>query len=305
MNRDSSPDAGPGASRPQTLTFGLAAAALFLYLLWGGNPVAAKFALTGLPPIGLAGLRFTIAAVLLGIWAAVRRERVTPARRELPPLVLNGLLFTAQIATFNLGVFWSNASHGAVLVNAFPILVAVFAHFYLVGDRLSAGKVLGIALGFLGIVAVFFDRWGHEPSRMVRGDLVLILSAVILGWQNTYFKDVLGRVSAYKIVFSQMAISLPFYYAYSFAFEGLAHARPSLAVLGALAYQGVIVGAFSFTAWALILRKVPVSKLSVFALSTPVWGVIFSYLLLGEPVTSMLAVGVALVAVGIGIAARA
>jgi len=287
------------------MPIGLAAAALFLYLLWGGNPVAAKLALTGLPPIGLAGLRFALAASFLGIWCAARREPVLPARDEMRPLLINGLLFTAQIATFHLGVFWSSANHSSVLVNSFPIFVAVFAHFYLVGDRLSPSKVLGIALGFIGVVAVFFDRWGNEPGVMIRGDLVLILSALILGWQNTYFKDVLERVSPYKSVFSQMAMCVPIYLIYSVAFEGLLHARVDAVILGALAYQGIIVGAFSFTAWALILRRVPVSKLAVFAFSTPVWGVILSYLILGEPLTWMLAAGVGLVAVGIAIAARA
>lgn len=287
------------------MPIGLAAAALFLYLLWGGNPVAAKLALTGLPPIGLAGLRFALAALFLGIWCVLRREAVVPTREERWPLLINGVLFTAQIATFHLGVFWSSANHSAVLVNSFPIFVAVSAHFYLVGDRLSVSKVLGIALGFIGVVAVFFDRWGNEPGLMVQGDLVLILSALILGWQNTYFKDVLERVSPYKSVFSQMAMCVPVYLVYSVAFEGLLHARVDAVILGALAYQGIIVGAFSFTAWALILRRVPVSKLAVFAFSTPVWGVIFSYLILGEPLTWMLAAGVGLVAAGIAIAARA
>jgi len=273
-------------------------------MLWGGNPVAAKVALTRIPPIGLAGLRFGLAALCLGLWCGLGREPLRPSRREAPPLLVNGLLFTAQIATFHLGVFWSSASHSAVLVNAFPIFVAVFAHFMLVGDRLSASKVTGVMLGFAGVVTVFLDRWGREPAAMVRGDVVLIVSAVILGVQNTYFKNLLARISPYKIVFSQMAICLPPYFAYSLAFEGLLRARPNALVLGALAYQGILVGAFSFTAWAVILRRVPVSKLSVFAFSSPLWGVAFSYLFLGEPLTWMLLMGGGLVAVGIAVAAR-
>jgi drug/metabolite transporter (DMT)-like permease len=291
----------PSLPKPQRVTAGLASAALFLYLLWGGNPVAAKVALTRIPPIGLAGLRFGLAALCLGLWCGLRREPLRPPRREVRPLLVNGLLFTVQIATFHLGVFWSSASHSAVLVNAFPIFVAVFAHFMLVGDRLSAAKITGILLGFAGVVTVFLDHWGGEPATMVRGDVVLILSAVILGVQNTYFKDLLARISPYQMVFSQMAISLPAFFAYSLAFEGLLRAHPTALVLGALAYQGILVGAVSFTAWAVILRRMPVSKLSVFAFSSPLWGVAFSYLFLGEPLTWMLALGMLMVAVGIGI----
>ena len=296
---------GPTPAGPAThVPVGLALAALILYLLWGANPVAAKIALTRIPPIGLAGLRFTLAAAGLALWSAYRRERLLPARAEISPLLANGLMFTAQIATFHLGTFWSTANHSAVLVNAFPIFVAVFAHFWLVGDRLGPGKALGVALGFAGVVIVFFDRWGHEPGAMIRGDLVLVFSAIILGFQNTYFKDIVGRISPYKIVFAQMSISVPIFFAYSLAFERLLASRPDALALGALAYQGIIVGTLSFTAWAVILRRVPVSKLSVFAFSSPLWGVAFSYLLLGEPVTPALAAGMALVATGIFIAVR-
>jgi len=304
MNGKHTPAPREPAPGAPVVPMGIAAAALFLYALWGGNPVAAKFALTRIPPIGLAGLRFTLGALGVAAWCACRREALWPSRGERWPLVANGLLFTAQIATFHLGVFWSNASHGAVLVNAFPIFVAPFAHFWLVGDRLNPGKALGVVLGFAGIAAVFFDRFGREPSAMALGDAVLILSAVILGFQNTYFKGIVARISPYKIVFAQMMICLPPYFAYSLACEGLLGIRPTAAVLGALAYMGIVVGAFSFSAWAVILRRVPVSKLSVFAFSTPLWGVVFSYILLGEPVTWALLSGMALVAAGIAIAVR-
>jgi drug/metabolite transporter (DMT)-like permease len=139
---------------------------------------------------------------------------------------------------------------------------------------------------------------------MVRGDLVLVASALILGFQNTYLKTVVARISPYKIVFTQMALCLLPYFAYSVGGEGLLQARPTAAVLGALAYMSILVGAFSFTVWAIILRRTPVSKLSVFAFSTPLWGVVLSHVFLGEPLSWALLLGMALVAGGITIAVR-
>jgi drug/metabolite transporter (DMT)-like permease len=305
MDREStSPSAAPVAARAPAVPLDVAAIALFLYALWGGNPVAAKFALTRIPPIGLAGLRFALGVLGLAAWCAYRREPLRPTRQELPPLLVNGLLFTVQIATFHLGVFWSNASHGAVLVNAFPIFVALFAHFYLADDRLTAGKALGIAVGFAGIAAVFCDRWGREPTTMLRGDLALILSAVILGFQIAYFKEAVARISPFKLMFAQMSVCGLLLLAYGLAFEGLVQIRPTPAVLGAVAYMGIIVGAFSFTVCAVMMQRVAASKLSVFAFSSPLWGVVLSHLLLGEPLTWLLLLGVGLVAAGIAVAVR-
>ena len=80
--------------------------------------------------------------------------------------------------------------------------------------------------------------------------------------------------------------------------------QPPTAALVALGYQGIIVGAFCFVGWTALLQHIPASKLAVFAFASPVFGVIFSYLLLGEPVTGRLFAGVVMVASGIAIAAR-
>lgn len=293
----------PATGAPQRLSIGVIAIGLLLYALWGGNVVAIKFALTGFPPVGLAGLRFALAALGVAVWCACLREPWWPSRREVSALALNGTLFTVQIATFYLGMFWSTATHGAVLVNAFPIFVAIFAHVWLVGDRLNAGKAIGVALGFAGVVAIFFDRWGDQGT-MMKGDAVLAVSAAICGFQMTYFKDAVARINPYKMTLWQMIICMTANLAYSLRFEDLLGARPDALVLVALAYQGIIVGAFSFSAWAVVLRRVAVSKMALFGFTTPLWGVVLSHLFLGEPLTRALLLGMALVAAGIAIAVR-
>jgi len=305
MDREStSPSAAPVAARAPAVPLDVAATALLLYALWGANPVAVKVALVTLPPIGVAALRFALAGAGLAAWCALRREPLLPSAREAPLLAVNGLVFCMQIATFYLGLSWSSASHGAVLVNSFPIFVAIFAHFYLAGDRLSAGTALGVALGFAGVAVTFFDRWGRASPTMLQGDLLFVASAVLVGAQNTYFKSIIGRVSSYKIIFAQMTICLPAYFTYSVLAEGLLTARPDALALAAVAYQGIVIGAFGFMAWAVLVRRVAVSRLTVFGFSVPVWGVILSHLFLGEPLTGKLVAGMALVVVGIAIAAR-
>ncbi|MCP4671667.1 MAG: EamA/RhaT family transporter, partial [Desulfobacula sp.] len=55
------------------LTVKAAALTVFICILFGANPVAIKFSLTGLGAFTAAGIRFTLAAVVIFIWAKVKK----------------------------------------------------------------------------------------------------------------------------------------------------------------------------------------------------------------------------------------
>jgi drug/metabolite transporter (DMT)-like permease len=69
--------------------------------------------------------------------------------------------------------------------------------------------------------------------------------------------------------------------------------------IASLAFQGVIVSFASYLAWFWMLRRYLATGLSVFSFMTPIFGVTFGVLVLGEPLTAAFAVGAALVLAGI------
>jgi drug/metabolite transporter (DMT)-like permease len=75
--------------------------------------------------------------------------------------------------------------------------------------------------------------------------------------------------------------------------------------LGPLAFQVVIVTFASYLVWFWLIRHYPATRLSAFTLLTPVFGLLFGALLLGEPVTARLLVALAAVAGGIVLVNRA
>ena len=67
----------------------------------------------------------------------------------------------------------------------------------------------------------------------------------------------------------------------------------------ALLYQGGVIAGFCFLAWTAVLERYSASKLVVFFFATPLSGVLFSHLMLGDKLTIELLVGSVLVAAGI------
>ena len=272
---------------------------VFIMILWGTNPVALKISLRGFPPIGAAGLRFLIAATGVLLWCMIVGIRVKPRRAELPWLFAVGGFFTAQIATFTLGVHWGTASHSVVLLHAYPFFVVALAHFFVPGDRATPWRVAGIAVAFAGILALFVGGWGRWQGSELLGDSVQFLSAFILGMQIVFTKHAVSRIAPSRIVLWQMVLGTVAFMLYSLFLEDLTAARPDCTSVLAIIYQGVAIGTVAFTIWTWLIRHHAASRIAVFGFISPLVGVFLSAMLLGEPITATLLASAALVGVGI------
>lgn len=294
----------PVETAPATarLTGAAAALAALMAALWGTNPTALKLALRGLPPMGSAGLRFSIAA--FGVWVVCRAMGVQawPKRGEWPWLATTGALFVVQIATFTLGVYWGTASHSIVLLHSYPFFVVALAHFFIPGERTSWGRLAGLVAAFAGIVALFAGEWGAWEGTQLLGDSVQLISAFLLGAQVVFLKHAVARIDSTRLVLWQMVIGAAVFLLYSLAVEDLAGCRPGAVSMLAILYQGVIIGTFCFTVWTWLLRHHAASRLAIFGFVAPVVGVAISALALGETITPGLLVSASLVAAGIVLA---
>jgi len=292
-------ESAPASAR---LTGAAAALAALVAALWGTNPTALKLALRGLPPMGSAGLRFSIAA--FGVWVVCRAMGVQawPKRGEWPWLAATGALFVVQIATFTLGVHWGTASHSIVLLHSYPFFVVVLAHFLIPGERTSWGRVAGLVAAFAGIVALFAGGWGARQGTQLLGDSVQLLSAFLLGVQVVFLKHAVARINSNRLVLWQMVVGAAVFLLYSFGIEHLSGYRPGTPSMLAILYQGVIIGTLCFTVWTWLLRHHAASRLAIFGFVAPVVGVAVSVVALGEPLTPGLLASASLVAVGIVLA---
>ncbi len=288
------------------LTLGSTLLAVLISVIWGTNPTALKIVLRSFPPIGSAGLRFVLAAAGVVLWCRLAGVRLWPRRSETPWLLGNACFFVLQIATFTLGVNWGTASHSIVLLNTYPLFVVVLAHLFIPGDRATAWKLAGVGAAFAGIVSLFAGEWGAWQGTQLRGDVIQMISAFILGLEIIYMKLIVDRVGPERVVFWQMAVGAAVFLVYSLTREGLAAhlARGEIRVdsLLALGYQGLVIGTFCFTVWISLLRRHRASAIAVFGFIGPVVGVILGTLALSEPFTPTLGVSAALVALGVALA---
>lgn len=283
----------PDQRRP--LTGRATSFALLLAALWGGNPVAAKAGLDDAPPLRLGWMRFVLGTVVVIGWALVTRQSFRVLRSEWLPLAGLGALFSAQIAFMNVGQDYTTAGHAAVITATFPLWTGVIAHFLVPGDRLNRARVAGTLLAYLGVVALFST--GLTGDASVGGDLLMLVSAVLLGSRQIYLSQAAQGIAIHKLLLAQSAVGIATFVGASALFEAEPYVMTERLVVSLL-YQGVVVAGFGFLGNTWLLQRYLPSGVAALQLTTPFFAVAAGAVILGEDVGLELVVGATLVVVG-------
>lgn len=281
-----------------------AALALLVSIFWGANPVAIKIGLADAPPLKLAALRFLVGgSVILG-WAALtgRLAGVRITRQEWRPLAVLGLLFTAQIATMNIGTSLTSAAHSAILLNLYAVHTVVLSHFLIPGDRLTPRRLTGVAIAYAGIVLLLGSQ-AEKGAPTLLGDAIMFVSALLLAERTVYLARAVHRFDHVTLLLSQAAIGTALFLATSLLVEP-AGVRWTGRLAAAVGFQGVVVAGFNFALNLWLLQRYRPSALATIFLTQPIFGVIAAALLTGDPLTWELLVASAAVAAGMGLTSR-
>ena len=270
-------------------------------VLWGGNNIAIKFALTGIPPFALAGIRFLIGSLIVLAWVYMDRVPLKMESREKGSLILLAFLFTAQISLLNAGVHHTLAGRSTILISTHPFFIGVFAHILLSGDRMKPLKIVGMTLSFLGVTIIFAESFVLRDFQHLPGDLLVLGSAILLGLRLVYIKRLTQGIHPGRLLLWQAALSIPMFFLFSLVFERNYTYQWNAQITMGLLYQGVIIAGIGFIISTKLYQRYMASHVGVFHFATPIIGVTFSNILLGEGISPALIGSMILVALGIAI----
>jgi drug/metabolite transporter (DMT)-like permease len=276
---------------------------LCLTFAWGVNGVAAKLANQGFDPVFVMIIRSAIGAACIFAWCRWRRIALFDRDGTLPGGLAAGTLFGVEFVLIFWGLDFTTVARGALMVNTMPFWVLIGAHF-LLGERMSATKLAGTALAFLGVVLVFSDELSLPSPDAIIGDVMSLAAGG--AWAATILvikKSRLSTARAEKTLLYQLAVSSVV------ALPVLLFAGPILRDVGAvpiasILFQGVFIVAFTYLLWFWLMRRYPAAGLSSFAFLTPAFGVLAGGLLLDEPLSWRIFAALALIAAGIVIVNR-
>jgi len=279
---------------------------IVLCSIWGLGQVATKVGNTGISPVWQAALRSIGAALLLSAWIFRRGVPLREHGESVAPGVLVGVLFAAEFACLFVGLVYTTAVRAVLLLYAAPFFVALGAHRFVPGDRLTRQKVVGLVAAFAGLVVAFGARIGAAEPIALLGDALCLAAAFFWGATTIVIKaSVLRRTPPEITLLYQLGISAVVLVALSYAFGEPGVFAPSPIVWASLAFQTVVIACASYLAWFWLVAHYRATPLHASPSPPPLSGVPAGAVLLGEPIGASLVVALALIAAGIVLVNRA
>ncbi len=278
---------------------GPAAFALMVLLcaIWGLQQIAIKIANAGISPVFQAGLRSAIAAVLVLGWARWRGLPLFARDASLKPGLLAGLLFGLEFVFIFLGVEHTTVSRMVVFLYTAPCFTVLGLHFFVPGERMGWRQGSGVLLAFAGLVTAFADK---ASGGTLQGDAFGVLAALFWAATTVLIRATgLAKVTATKVLLYQLVVSAAVLFPLSWLLDERGVTVLSAPTFWAMAYQAVIVAFASYLAWFWLLTRYLAGRLLVFSFLTPLFGVLFGMLLMGDRPSVHFFVAAAMVVSGI------
>ena len=276
-------------SEPIAVDWLALAAALTTVVLWASAFVGIRAAAEDLSPGALAVGRLLVGSVALGVVVAMRRP-AWPARRDLAWIAAVGVIwFGAYNVALNAAEQFVDAGTAAMLVNVGPILIALFAGFFL-REGFPPRLVAGSAIAFGGTIIIGLATSGGEADAAAPiGILLCLLAALAYAAGVTMQKPILGRVAAIQVTWLACCVGAIVTLPFLPQLVGELGVAPISAV-GWLVYLGVFPTAIAFTTWAFALNRTTAGRLGSTTYLVPPVAILLAWLILGEvpPVIALL-----------------
>lgn len=272
-----------------------------LCLIWGIQQVMIKWAAPDIAPVMQAAARSGISALLVALLICWRGgwEQVGATWKGG---LLAGSLFGLEFLLIAEGLQLTSAAHMSVFLYTAPVFTALGLHFMLPSERLRPLQWLGILLAFGGIAIAFAGGLSLDnlDGRMLLGDAMGVMAGMAWGATTVVVRGSrLSEAPATLTLFYQLIVGFVGLLLIAALTGQLGHVTLTPVAVGSVLFQGIVVSFISYLTWFWLLRRYLASNLAVFSFITPLFGVTFGVLLLGEPLSLNFIFGAVCVLLGI------
>ncbi len=270
--------------------------------LGGGAAVATRFLIGGIDPLTLATVRFGGGALLLLPLALVLRPQ-WPPRADWSAVAGLGLLFYAVfIVVYNLALSYTTVGRGTLALSTLP-LVTMLVGAALGLEKLSWRKTAGVLLAMGGVALALTASLKSAPAGAWRGDLIMAGATLCMALYSVYGRPFIARSSPLGYLAAGMLVG-----GGALILISLATGRLDviLSFSARQAWTGLYLaaggGALAFFLWVLALRHASPTRVANTITINPFIAMVAGTVLLGEPVTLTLVLGLVAVCAGVWIA---
>jgi len=273
-----------------------------LGLVWGSSFLWIKVAVGEVAPLTLVAWRLLFGLSGLAAVVAVRRSTFPRDRRLWFWMALLGVTNTLlPFALISWGEQHIDSGVAAILNGTVPLFTMVIAHFFLKDDRMTVPRLVGLVVGFVGVIVLMgHDLDLSQASGSVLGQLAVLLAAMAYAGSAVLARRTLRGIDPMVQAFVPVLSATTLAWISASLLEGVT--VPTLPITWfALAWLGLLGSCVAYLLYFFLLHNVGPTRTTLVTYIFPVVGLVLGVTFLNEPVDLGLALGALLIIAGIAI----
>lgn len=287
------------------------AAFWFLGLIWGSSFLFIRIGVEQLSPFQLVFIRTGIAAVGLNLVLLAQGKYLPFDRKSLTPLIIIAIgNTTIPFALITWGEKSITSGLAAMLQSAASLFTLIIAHFVFIDERMTPQKVVGLLIGFIGVMILSGQSVvnGQIDMAQFTGAMAVVLASLFYAIFSVYSRRVIQNrfeplvVSSGAMTFAAISSGILMVIA---PLLGGQPAAPldmvSSDVLISIVLLGLVNTFVAYLIYYWIIRELGAARTSMVTYITPAVGLALGAIVLSEPVDWRLIVGALLIFCGIAI----
>lgn len=274
---------------------------VLLASLWGPSFLFIKVAVEEIPPLTMVLGRVATGALVLLFLLRLQGSRLPKWGPVWKHIAVVALIHNAiPFVLFSWGEQYIDSALAAILNGTVPFFTIILAHFFAQNDRITPVKLVGILVGFAGMVLLALPSFGDGLQATSWGMLAVTAASFLYGVAIVYTRNNLRGLQPLAAPTGQMIIASLYMLPLSLLIDRpYLLPMPSLAALGSMLALGVLGTAAAFTVYYKLLERASASYVSMTTYIIPVFGVILGAIVLKEAITWERVAGCALILVGV------
>lgn len=275
-------------------------AVLFTIIIWGTTFISTKILLMDFEPVEILFFRFILGFAAL-LFACPRRMKHVSGKQEMMFALAGVCGICLYYLLENIALTYTMASNVGVIISVAPFFTAILSHIFRISEeRLRANFFIGFVAAIAGVILISFN--GSKLELNPAGDILAVLAAFVWACYSILTKKISSfgypvilttrRTFFYGILFMVPAL---FFFDFEIGLERFADVGHLLNIL----YLGLGASALCFVTWNFAVKTLGAVKTSVYIYMVPVITVVTSVLILDEPVTWVLVMGMVMAVAGL------
>ena len=280
--------------------FKIAAGYVLISFIWGSTWLAIRLGLDSLTPLISSGLRFLLASFFVFLF--MRFRKISLQTDSLSVQLYFVMSLFSFVIPFAL-VYWAEqfipSGLASIVFAVMPFCIIIFAKIAFPQEKIGFNQLLGVVLGFSGIVIIFSENLSLDLSQQFMGVLAVLISSAMqaaIGVTIKKYGQHLNPLSMHLIplflaglILIIASLFLENRLTWDFNFTAVSS-------IVYLAFFGTLV---AFTTYYWLLKRMNIVILSISSFITPIVAVILGWIILREDFSLQTLVGSAFVLIGI------